>query len=115
MNKRQRIALRLGTALLAAALSPSLVAGLAGCVGPLPHAPFESPADAKISAEVQVLLGQSPALDAPNLISVQTHAGVIYLRGLVSTPYQIEAAASLALRAPGAKRVANLISIDNAR
>jgi osmotically-inducible protein OsmY len=40
---------------------------------------------------------------------------VVYLRGLVSTPYQIEEAASLAALAPGAAHIENLLSIDNAR
>ena len=106
---------RVRAALRAAALSLCLAGGLAGCAGLPSHALLESPADAEISVHVQELLAQSSALDAPNLISVQTHAGVIYLRGLVSTPYQIEAAGSLASRAPGAKRVENLLSLDNAR
>jgi osmotically-inducible protein OsmY len=40
---------------------------------------------------------------------------VIYLRGLVSTPYQIAEAGSLAERAPGAIGVQNLLSIENSR
>jgi osmotically-inducible protein OsmY len=115
MNKRHALALHSRPAPRAAAVSLCLAAGLAACVGTPPHALLESPADAEISAQVQALFAQSPALDAPNLISVQTHAGVIYLRGLVSTPYQIEAAGSLAARAAGVERVENLLSTDNAR
>jgi osmotically-inducible protein OsmY len=64
---------------------------------------------------VRSLLAQSPALSAPNSISVQTDQAVVYLRGLVSTPYQIAEAGSIAARAPGVTRVQNLLSIDNSR
>jgi osmotically-inducible protein OsmY len=88
---------------------------LAGC------APFgqcglrECSADAKISAEVRTLLAQNPSLGAPNLITVQTTQGVVYLRGLVSTPYQIAEAGSIAEQAAGVTHVQNLLSIDNSR
>ena len=75
----------------------------------------ECPADAKISAEVRTLLAQSPALGTPNPISVQTLRGVVYLRGLVSTPYQIAEGGALAARAPGVVDVQNMLSIDNSR
>jgi osmotically-inducible protein OsmY len=38
---------------------------------------------------------------------------VVYLRGLVSTPYQIEEAGSIAEQAAGVTNVQNLLSIDN--
>jgi osmotically-inducible protein OsmY len=75
----------------------------------------ECPADAKISAEVRTLLAQSPALGAPNSIRVQTMQGVVYLRGLVSTPYQIEEAGSIAEQAAGVSNVQNMLAIDNSR
>jgi osmotically-inducible protein OsmY len=78
--------------------------GLRGC-----------PADVRISAEVRTLLAQSPALGPPNLVSVQTIHGVVYLRGLLSTPYQIAEAGSVAERAPGVTDVRNLLYIDNSR
>ena len=99
----------------ATALCICLAASLAGC------APFgkcalrECSADANISAEVRTLLAQSPSLSAPNLISVQTIHGVVYLRGLVSTPYQIAEAGSIAGQAAGVTNVQNLLSIDNSR
>ena len=61
------------------------------------------------------LLAESPALEAPNLISVQTLHGVVYLRGIVSTPYQIAEAGSIAARVVSVSRVQNLLSIDNSR
>jgi osmotically-inducible protein OsmY len=98
----------------APALCMCLAVALAGCAALADRGQLESPADARISAEVRTLLEQDPALDAPNLISVQTHGGVVYLRGLVSTPYEIGEAGSLAAQVPGS-HVANLLSIDNAR
>jgi osmotically-inducible protein OsmY len=88
---------------------------LAGCAAFAGRGLLESPAEARISAQVRTYFEQSPALGAPNVISIQTHGGVVYLRGLVSTPYQIEEAGSLAAQVPGASRVANLLSIDDAR
>jgi len=117
--RQQRIAFRLRASIQVSArcicLTVGLAAGLAGCTAVAKGGLIESPADAKLSAEVRTLFEQSPALEAPNLISVQTHAGVVYLRGLVSTPYQLEEAASLAAQAPGAAHIENLLSIDNVR
>ena len=69
--------------------------------------------DAKITTEVRALLSQSPELGGPNAITVQTVHGVVYLRGLVSTPYQISAAAGIAEGAAGVVEVQNLLNIDN--
>jgi osmotically-inducible protein OsmY len=99
----------------AAVLCISLAAVLAGC------APFGGcglrgcSADAKISEEVRALLAQSASLGAPNQIRVETIRGVVYLRGLVSTPYQIAEAGSIAEQATGVSNVQNLLSIDNSR
>ena len=49
----------------------------------------------------------------PNQIRVQTIHGVVYLRGLVSTPYQIEEAGSIAEQAEGVSSVQNQLMIDN--
>jgi osmotically-inducible protein OsmY len=46
---------------------------------------------------------------------VQTVRGVVYLRGLVSTPYQIEEAGNVAERATGVVDVRNMVTIDNSR
>lgn len=92
-----------------------LAAALAGCASFGKCGLHECPADAKISAEVRTLLAQSPALGTPNLISVQTFHGVVYLRGLVSTPYQIAEAGTIAEQAAGVTSVQNLLSIDNSR
>lgn len=73
----------------------------------------ECPADAKISADVRALLAQSPSLGSPSPISVRTTDGVVYLRGLVSTPYQIAEGGALAERVPGVVSVQNQLTIDN--
>lgn len=92
-----------------------LTAALSGCVAFGKCGLRECTEDAKISDEVRILLAQSPALGAPNLISVQTIHGVVYLKGLVSTPYLIAEAESIAQRAPGVTEVRNLLYIDNAK
>ncbi|HMK86668.1 MAG TPA: BON domain-containing protein [Steroidobacteraceae bacterium] len=78
--------------------------GLAGC-----------PEDARITGEVRALYDENPALEAPSSISVQTVDGVVYLKGIVGTPYMRELAGSLALEAKGATRVANLIAVENSK
>jgi osmotically-inducible protein OsmY len=73
------------------------------------------PGDAKITADVWALLDQHPALEAPNLIYVHTLDHVVYLDGLVDTPFQSEMAESVAREASGVTRVVNLIAVSNAR
>jgi osmotically-inducible protein OsmY len=99
----------------AATLFICLAALLAGCATFGKCGPHECSADAKITAGVRTLLAQSTSLSAPNQISVQTVQGVVYLRGLVSTPYQIEEAGSIAEQAAGVTSVQNLLTIDNSR
>ena len=99
----------------ALALCICLAAALTGCAAFGKCGLRECPADARISAEVRTRLAQSPALGAPNLIGVQTTHGVVYLRGLVSTPYQVAEAGSIAEQAPGVTDVQNLLYIDNSR
>jgi osmotically-inducible protein OsmY len=62
---------------------------------------------------VRALLAQSPSLGAPNEISVQTVRGVVYLRGVVSTPLQIEEAGSIAEQVQGVTDVQNMLTINN--
>jgi osmotically-inducible protein OsmY len=72
-------------------------------------------ADARISMEVRELFREHAALEAPTEIAIQTVHRVVYLRGLVSTPYEIELAAQVASQAQGVLRVVNLIALDNSR
>lgn len=114
MTQQQRLAFPM-RASITSALCVCLAAAVAGCAAFGKCGLRECPADARISAEVRTLLEQSPALGTPNLISVQTNHGVVYLRGLVSTPYQIAEAGSIAEQAPGVTDVQNLLYIDNSR
>jgi osmotically-inducible protein OsmY len=99
----------------ATALVVCLAAALTGCAAFGKCGTSQCTADAKISDEVRALFAQSPALGAPNLITVQTIHGVVYLRGLVSTPYLIGEAQSIAEQAPGVIEVRNLMYIDNSK
>ena len=91
------------------------LAAMSGCAAFGKCGLSECSGDAQISAEVRGLLAESPALEAPNRVSVQTLHGVVYLRGIVSTPYQIAEAGSIAARVVSASRVQNLLSIQNSR
>jgi osmotically-inducible protein OsmY len=75
--------------------------GTAGC-----------PDDRRITADVRTLFDQHPALEAPNLVTVQTVDQVVYLKGLVDTPYQQQLAAYLARQAAGVTRVVNMIGLS---
>jgi len=92
-----------------------MVAALVGCAGLCMCGLSECPADARISGELRALFAQSPALGPPNLISIQTVHGVVYLRGMLSTPYQIAEAASIAAQVRGVMDVENLLYMDNSR
>ncbi len=72
------------------------------------------PGDAKLNAEVQALIGQHPALQPPNLVYVQTLDHVVYLSGMVDTGTERFLAQSVALAAPGVRRVVNNIAESNA-
>jgi BON domain len=72
------------------------------------------PGDAKLSAEVQALIAQHPALQPPNLIYVQTLDHVVYLSGMVDTGTERQLAEAVARTAPGVKRVVNSIAESNA-
>jgi len=78
--------------------------GLRGC-----------PGDAEITARVRALYDQYPALEGTNSIDIQTINHVVYLRGLVDTPFEREVAEDVASRAEGVSRVVNALGINNAR
>jgi osmotically-inducible protein OsmY len=88
-----------------------LAGGLSAC------ALFRAPdaRDARITADVQARLAAYPELQAPNSLDVQTLHGVVYLRGLMGTPFEIRLAASLAAQVSGVQRVENLIGLANGR
>ena len=57
---------------------------------------------------------QYPALQAPNLIRVQTTDHVVYLYGEVNTELERSTAESVARAVPGVTRVVDSISFDYA-
>jgi osmotically-inducible protein OsmY len=93
-----------------AALALLLAVSLAACAAFSPSA-----RDVRINAQVQSRLAQYQDLQAPNRIDVQTHDGVVYLHGLVDTPFEQALAESVARQVPGVKRVENSIALSNAR
>jgi osmotically-inducible protein OsmY len=90
-------------------------AGLAGCAAIQKCGVGGCPADAVITAAVEGQLRQHPALEPPNLLSVQTIDRVVYLNGLVDTPLEREMAESVASATPGVMRVVNSIGISGNR
>jgi osmotically-inducible protein OsmY len=71
--------------------------------------------DARITAEVNARLAQYVELQAPNALDVQTLHQVVYLRGLMGTPFQVALAGSVAAEVSGVRRVENLIGLENDR
>ena len=69
----------------------------------------------RITAEVSARLSQYPELQAPNSLDVQTLHQVVYLRGLMATPFQISLASSVAAEVSGVRRVENLIGLEDAK
>jgi osmotically-inducible protein OsmY len=92
-----------------------LASALQGCATHAGCGPGGCAGDAKITARVQALLNQYPALQAPNLVYVQTVDHVVYLTGLVDTPYELRLAESVARQATGVRRVVNTIGVNNQR
>jgi osmotically-inducible protein OsmY len=78
--------------------------GFRGCAG-----------DAKITSQIEARLSLRPALQPPNLVSVQTLNRVVYLYGLVDTAFERELAATVALETPGVAKVVNSIGISGNR
>jgi osmotically-inducible protein OsmY len=91
----------------------AILSVLTGCAPLMPCGIKGCPDDRRITAEVRGLLDVHDELGAPNLVTVQTIDRVVYLRGLVATPYQKRLAQYLAGQAPDAARVVNLIGLDN--
>jgi osmotically-inducible protein OsmY len=91
-----------------------LASALAGCAA-YDKCGFQGcPGDAKLSAEVQALIAQHPALQPPNLIYVQTLDRVVYLSGMVDTSTERLLAESVAQAAPGVRHVIDSIAESNA-
>jgi osmotically-inducible protein OsmY len=99
---------------LALAFGLFLANAVAGCAA-YEKCGFQGcPGDAQLSAEVQALIAQHPALQPPNLIYVQTLDHVVYLSGMVDTGTERLLAEAVARTAPGVRRVVNSIAESNA-
>jgi osmotically-inducible protein OsmY len=95
------IALFVGNAALSSTLS-----GKCGII-------HECPGDAGITTAVQSKLHEHSEFEGLGMIGVKTVNNVVYLNGIVSTPFQREVAESVAREVPGVKRVISSIAVDN--
>ena len=78
--------------------------GFAGC-----------PGDGEITAKVHTEFSRHAALEAPNLIDVQTLAGVVYLTGIVDTDLERQMAEEYARSVRGVERVVDSIGLSGSR
>jgi osmotically-inducible protein OsmY len=99
------------TLLRAGILTAALAAMEACASGP----PSDKTEDHAVTARVAAALEQYPALETPNHVSVQTVGDVVYLRGLVSTPYQKRLAQEVAAQAAPGLHIVNIIGVENNR
>jgi osmotically-inducible protein OsmY len=67
--------------------------------------------DAQITADVQALFDTYPALEPPNILTVQTADRIVFLNGLVATDLERDIAETVALRASGVAMVVNGIAV----
>ena len=67
------------------------------------------PGDAQITADIEALIRQHPAIEAPNSVRVSTIDHVVYLYGQVDTELQRATAESLAREVAGVRRVVDSI------
>ncbi len=104
--------IRFNTACAIAAML-TLTGALAGCATFGKCGFGGCPGDAKITAEVTMLLDQHPELEGSNAVYVQTLDHEVYLSGLVDTPLQRATAESTALQAPGVTGVVDMIGVNN--
>ncbi len=70
------------------------------------------PADQKITSDLEALIRQHPAIEAPNSVEVQTIDRVVYLYGKVDTEQQRILPEELAHTVPGVNRVVNSIFFE---
>jgi osmotically-inducible protein OsmY len=96
--------------LSAAALG--LSGGLSGCAS-IQKCGFRGcPDDQRITASIEGLIKQHPAIEAPNIVRVNTIDHVVYLYGQVETELQRATAESLAHQVPGVRKVIDSINFS---
>jgi osmotically-inducible protein OsmY len=104
MKEHLRVERLLQVAMLATVLA------LGACAAEPRHGSDE---DRAITARVSELLKHYPSLQAPNTVTVQTVKHVLYLRGLVSTPYEKRLAESVVAQTEPSVTVVNQIAVQN--
>jgi osmotically-inducible protein OsmY len=101
MRRRTQLSTLAFTIVLIGGCAAYRKCGLGGC-----------PGDAEITANVRAMFKEHPALEPPNLLTVQTFNHVVYLYGLVDTDLEREMAESVALQAAGVTKVVNSIGLS---
>ena len=95
--------------ILAFVAALSVAAALPGCAV-FPQS-SNAAVDQKLTADVEMRLGQNAELEAPNLLNVQTINRVVYLNGLVSTGLQRREAELAANQVQGVDKVVSSIAV----
>lgn len=89
-----------------------LVAVLSGCASYRKCGFSGCPGDAQITADIEALIRQHPAIEPPNSVRVQTVDRVVYLYGQVDTEQQREIAENLSHQVAGVRRVVDSINFS---
>jgi osmotically-inducible protein OsmY len=85
---------------------------LSGCAGYAKCGSGGCEGDKEITAAVEKVISQYPALQAPNSVRVQTIDHVVYLYGQVNTDLERSTAQEAALSVSGVKRVVNSMNVS---
>ncbi len=87
-----------------------LAMGLAGCADLRPCAAPACADDRRITADIQQRMKQYPAIEAPNIVRVNTINHVVYLYGQVENEVQRSLVEEIAKTEPGVARVVNSVN-----
>lgn len=93
-------------------LALSLALGLSGCANLRPCTAAACADDKRISGDIRQRMKQYPAIEAPNIVRVNTIDHVVYLYGQVETEVQRSLAEEIARSEPGVTRVVNSINFS---
>lgn len=89
-----------------------LVVGLTGCADFRPCAAQACADDKRITADIRQRMKQYPAIEAPNVVRVNTINHVVYLYGQVENEVQRSLAEEIAQTEPGVARVVNSVNFS---
>jgi osmotically-inducible protein OsmY len=84
---------------------------LCGCAGYW-KCGYACPGDADITASVEALIQQHPALEAPNSVRVHTVNRIVYLYGQVNSEVERSEAEALAHQVAGVRGVVDSINFE---